>query len=230
MLSEAATGASPAGDFALGDWLVRPSLNRVSRGDATVHLEPRAMDVLAFLALRAGHVVAKREIIDTVWRKHFISETTLTHTIAVLRGVLGDDAHEPRYIETIPKRGYRLVAPVRAVTGGIAGLSRGACACWLELGDREVHLANGETLIGRDAGCRVRIDAMGVSRRHARITVAFGRATLEDLGSKNGTYICGEEAVGPRELADNDQIGIGPTVLIFRVGGLTGSTETDAPL
>jgi DNA-binding winged helix-turn-helix (wHTH) protein/TolB-like protein/tetratricopeptide (TPR) repeat protein len=100
-------------EFRVGDWLIHPSLNRMSRGGETASLQPRFMDLLVFLAERPGQVVSKEEILDGVWAKEFVSEGTLTHAVAVIRQTLGDDVRSPRYIETIPTRGYRVIAPVR---------------------------------------------------------------------------------------------------------------------
>ncbi len=227
MLASGKAGGGSPGEFSLGDWLVQPSLNLVSCSFTEKQLEPRAMDVLVFLAARAGTVVSKAELIDAVWQKSFISEATLTHTIAVLRDALGDDVKAPRYIATVHKRGYRVVAPVRRVVSTRPDPPAEGCACWLTVGDRDVPLAEGETVIGRDPGVQVRIDAMGVSRRHARITVRFGRALLEDLGSKNGTFVGAERVISVRELKDAERIAIGPAVLVFRVAGLAGSTRTE---
>jgi len=99
-------------DFHVGDWLVQPSLNVIGQAGTVRHLEPQVMDLLAFLATSGGRVVSKDEIIDTVWQGRFIAEATLTRSMADLRRALGDDQRSPRYIETIPKRGYRLVAHV----------------------------------------------------------------------------------------------------------------------
>jgi DNA-binding winged helix-turn-helix (wHTH) protein/TolB-like protein/tetratricopeptide (TPR) repeat protein len=104
-------------DFRLGDWLVQPSLNRVSRGHDSAALQPRFMDLLVVLARHGGKVVSKEEILDAVWGKEFVSEGTLTHAVAVIRQTLGDDVKSPAYIETIPTRGYRLIAPVSALSG-----------------------------------------------------------------------------------------------------------------
>jgi DNA-binding winged helix-turn-helix (wHTH) protein len=101
--------------FRLGDWLVEPSLNRLSRGDTTIQLELKVMDVLVCLAKRAGEVVTRQEIIDRVWATEFISDNTLTHAVTELRNALGDHAKDPNFIETIHRRGYRLIAPVEAV-------------------------------------------------------------------------------------------------------------------
>jgi DNA-binding winged helix-turn-helix (wHTH) protein len=99
-------------DFRVGSWLAQPTLNVVRDGGTVRHLEPQVMDLLVFLATTSGRVVSKDEIIDIVWDGRFISEATLTRSIADLRRALGDNQRCPQYIETIPKRGYRLVAPV----------------------------------------------------------------------------------------------------------------------
>ena len=96
--------------FSLGEWLVQPQLNRLSRsGGDDIQLEPKMMDVLVCLARASGQVVSREALIDAVWPEVFISESVLTRAIAGLRRALGDDARRPRYIETISKRGYRLI-------------------------------------------------------------------------------------------------------------------------
>ena len=95
----------------MGRWSVQPSLNRIGEAGTFRHLEPQVMDLLAFLASTGGRVVSKDEIIDAVWQGRFIADATLTRSIADLRRALGDDQRSHQYIETIPKRGYRLVAP-----------------------------------------------------------------------------------------------------------------------
>ncbi len=110
--------------FCLGGWLVEPSLNRLSHGDATIQLELKVMDVLVCLAERAGEVVTRQEIVDRVWATEFISDNTLTHAITEIRNALGDDARNPSFIETIHRRGYRLIAPVEAAVSDESGNSR----------------------------------------------------------------------------------------------------------
>ena len=104
----------PAG-FRLGDWVVHPAQNRLVSPKRTRHLEPRAMDLLCALASRAGKVADKDLLIDEVWEGRYISEGTLSNTVAELRQALEDDARSPRFIETIPKRGYRLIVAVEPV-------------------------------------------------------------------------------------------------------------------
>lgn len=101
-----------AADFRVGDWLLEPSLDRLSRNGTVVRLRPQLTNLLVFLASRAGRTVSKEEILQKVWAGQFVAESGMTRCIAEIRQALEDDAHEPRIIETIPKRGYRLVAPV----------------------------------------------------------------------------------------------------------------------
>ena len=116
MRPETAPAAKPIGPFRLGDWEVRQQHNELVSVKETRRLEPKAMDLLVFMASNASEVMSKDDIIDFVWEGRFISEGTLTNTIAELRRALGDDARHPRYIETIPKRGYCLVTPVESVS------------------------------------------------------------------------------------------------------------------
>lgn len=104
---------APSGDFTLGEWLVQPTQGRISRGETVVRLRPQLVDLLACLARGAGQTLTKREILERVWPKQFVAESGLARCVAELRQALGDAVQQPRYIETIPKRGYRLVAPVR---------------------------------------------------------------------------------------------------------------------
>jgi DNA-binding winged helix-turn-helix (wHTH) protein len=82
-----------------------------------VHLRPKLIDLLEFLASNQGRVVGKDEILQRVWHGEFVVESVLGRSIADLRRVLEDDVASPRIIETIPKRGYRLIAPVREAGG-----------------------------------------------------------------------------------------------------------------
>jgi len=102
--------------FLVGEWLVEPTLNRLSRGGESIQLELKAIDVLLCLVSRAGEVVSKPTLFDTVWQTEFVSDSSITSRIGELRAAFGDDAQNPTYIETIRKRGYRLIAEVRAAT------------------------------------------------------------------------------------------------------------------
>ena len=112
---EIATIIERGSPFRLGEWTVEPSLNRLTNGEGTVQLELKAMDLLLCLAERAGELVTRNELHDAVWQTEFVADNTLVKRVAQLREALGDDAKNPVYIETIPKRGYRLIAAVDAL-------------------------------------------------------------------------------------------------------------------
>jgi TolB-like protein len=103
------------GRFRVAEWEIDPAACRLAKGDTEVHLRPLLMDLLVLLSARAGEVVTKDEIIERVWQGRFLSDSVLTRTMAELRRILGDDVREPQIIETIRKRGYRLVAPVEGL-------------------------------------------------------------------------------------------------------------------
>lgn len=100
------------GDFLVGTWLVQPTLNTVSSKGNAVRLEPKVMEVLVRLASKPGEPVSKKELLNTVWADAFVTEDVLARSISELRRAFADNPREPRFIQTIPKRGYRLVASV----------------------------------------------------------------------------------------------------------------------
>ncbi|MES1242241.1 MAG: winged helix-turn-helix domain-containing protein [Acidobacteriota bacterium] len=122
MAREASDSAAPsASHFQVADWLVCPDQGTVIRGGETIRLEPRMMDVLVYLAQRPGRTVTKEELLDVVWEGMVVEEGVLPQCIHAIRKALGDDARSPRYIQTIPKRGYRLVAEVSSPAAGESG-------------------------------------------------------------------------------------------------------------
>ena len=106
--------------FRVGNWLVEPDLNLLVQADRTVQIEPKVMDVLAFLASHPGEVCPKNAIIKAVWPDTFVSDDVLAYSISELRKAFGDSARDPSVIATIAKRGYRLIAPVSEPQDGVA--------------------------------------------------------------------------------------------------------------
>jgi DNA-binding winged helix-turn-helix (wHTH) protein/TolB-like protein len=96
----------------IGDWTVEPALNQLSAAGKTVRIEPKAMEVLVYLADRPGQVVSREALLSAVWSGVVVGDDSLTQVIIKLRKALGDAPENPAYIQTISKRGYRLIAPV----------------------------------------------------------------------------------------------------------------------
>jgi DNA-binding winged helix-turn-helix (wHTH) protein len=107
----------------IGDWLVDSALNQISRGAEVEHLEPKAVEVLVALTQHAGQVVSREWLLSEIWKGVTVSDDALTQSITKLRQALGDTSKESSYIQTIPKRGYRLIATVTPHASGIAPAS-----------------------------------------------------------------------------------------------------------
>ena len=114
----------------IGDFDVEPSLNRLHKGHEMLAVEPRVMDLLMLLAEAPGQVFGREEILQRVWPETTVQDDALRRVVTLLRRVLDDDPKQPRYIETIPRRGYRLVAPCRDRTRSRPARSRGKHLGW----------------------------------------------------------------------------------------------------
>jgi DNA-binding winged helix-turn-helix (wHTH) protein len=211
--------------LAVGDWVFDSGTREVVRAGVAVPVSPKAFALLELLIRRRPAAVSKAEIHQQLWPGTFVSASNLANLVAELRCGLGDDARDPRTIRTVPRFGYAFSAEAVAVPGeAAAGPAQGAIACRLVWGYREIALDPGESLIGRDRDSVFWIDDESVSRRHARVAVDGDGATLEDLGSKNGTYVRGKRIGAAVRLADQDAIKIGPASMVFRQYRKTGST------
>ena len=196
---------------------------RELRRDGTAQaLSPKAFQFLELLLAERPRAVPKQEIHDRLWPDSFVSDASLARLANEVRAAIGDDARAPVYIRTVHRFGYAFSG--EAVAEPLAPSAPASCR--LVWADRQIPLLGGENLIGRAAEARVLIDLARVSRHHARITVGGDRAVIEDLGSKNGTSLRGRLLTGPTELADGDEICIGPAVLVFRTSAGTSTTET----
>lgn len=112
--------------FRLGPWDVDPALLEVSRQGEVRHLEPRVMELLVYLARHAGETISRQEFLENVWGDRIVVEAVLTRAISQLRGVLDDDRNSPRYVQTVHRRGYRLLEPVRWLDRSAAAAATGA--------------------------------------------------------------------------------------------------------
>jgi len=99
-------------DFKIGEWLVQPQLNRLSRSGVTHQIEPKIMQVLLVLAESPGDVVSRQSLLENVWEGTVVSDEVVSRSISELRKAFGDQARDARYIETISRGGYRLIADI----------------------------------------------------------------------------------------------------------------------
>jgi len=209
-----------------GECVFDSQARELRRGNEAVRLSPKAYQFLEVLLANRPRALSKAEIHDHLWPNIFVSESSLSRLTAEVRQALGDDARSPRFIRTVYGFGYAFSGDVVDDPEPPAAKSRDAYACRVTWGSRDIVLARGENVIGRMPDARVWIDTTKVSRRHARIIVSGGRAVIEDLGSKNGTFLRGQRIAAPAELTDGDEICVGPVLMIFRA--FRGATTTDS--
>jgi DNA-binding winged helix-turn-helix (wHTH) protein len=100
-------------DFELGGWTVRPGRLILEREGEIAHVKPKTLDVLVCLADRPGAVVSREELLSRVWQNVYVTDDVITQAIAELRRAVHDDRRQPTFLETVPRRGYRLLQPVR---------------------------------------------------------------------------------------------------------------------
>ncbi len=170
--------------------------------------------------------MSKESIHRELWPETFVTDANLPNLVVELRAALGDDAKKPRIVRTVHRFGYAFAARAAAVPEKAPARAPAPFICRLVWGPREIALDPGENLIGRERDSVVWIDDASVSRRHARISIDDSGATVEDLGSKNGTHLRGRRIEKPARLADKDAIKIGPASMIFRLFKRTGSTAS----
>ena len=209
-----------------GDFELDRERRQLLRSGRPVPLEPKAYELLSLLVERRPRVFSRPQIRDVVWAGVFVSESTLNRSVNDIRRALDDDARRPRFVRTAHGFGYAFCGEAR-VTADEPPRGVPDVQPRLVWGDRVLPLAAGENLIGRDKAAAVCLDAASVSRHHARILVEGLRATLEDLGSKNGTRLNGEQVRGTRELRDGDVIRLGDVQLLYRSLPFDGSTATE---
>ena len=211
-----------------GEFVLDSDRRQLFRDGAGVHLQPKAFELLELLVTSRPRALSKRQIRERLWPEAVVGDASLTVAVAELRASLGDDAKTPRYVRTAYGFGYAFAGEVES--GRAAGESfvpgLAPRVLWEK---RVIPLVEGDNELGRDEDVTVRVDAPGVSRRHARIRVEGERVTIEDLGSKNGTYV-GEATTpikGPTALPDSARFRLGRVLLVFRVKPERGSTRTE---
>jgi DNA-binding winged helix-turn-helix (wHTH) protein len=189
-----------------------------------VHLSRKAFDALGILLERRPDAVTKEELHARLWPGTFVSDANLSVVIAEVRKALGDEPQSPRFIRTVHRIGYAFTA--ERDEPEVGSTEQHAPDAWLVWNERALPLSTGEQVIGRDPACAIWLDGTGVSRRHARIHVERDTATLEDLGSKNGTSVNGVLLASACRLADGDRITLGQVDLEFRTRSGTRETKT----
>ena len=195
------------------------------RNDERIALTPKVFQLLLTLVEDPGTLITKRELLDKIWGETNVEEGSVTRAITRLRSALDDDASRPKYVQTVPRRGYRFAAAVRKVADAEDFASTSSFR--VMVGGRRYPLKAGENVLGRADDCEASLELASISRHHAMLTVDGNRLTLRDLRSKNGTFVAGRRIDGTVDVSDCRQIRLGSvTVLLLSASG-DASTLTE---
>jgi DNA-binding winged helix-turn-helix (wHTH) protein len=209
------------------DFVLDLEARQLFRGSEEIHVRPKTYELLELLVGSRPRALPKIQIRRRLWPETTVDDADLTVLVTELRSLLDDDAKAPRYVRTVRRFGYAFCGEV--TEDGPARHSTAKSIPRVLWERKLIPLLEGENVLGRDASVAVRIDEQGVSRRHARIVVANGAATLEDLGSKNGTSLGEDQApvTTPVPLPDNTPFRLGRILLLFRNAPEIRTTATD---
>jgi DNA-binding winged helix-turn-helix (wHTH) protein len=203
--------------LSFGSYVFDSRLRAVTRNGTAVELSPKAFLLLETLIELRPAPISKDVLYERLWPQTFVEPGNLHNLVAEIRRALDDREH--RLVRTAHGVGYSFDG--RAVDV-LASPSR----FLLWLGDEAVYLKCGETIVGRDPDATVVIDSPDVSRQHVRLFVTDDHVVVEDLGSKNGTFIDSEPIREPRVVRAAADIVIGKTRLLLRMRGDVKSTIT----
>jgi DNA-binding winged helix-turn-helix (wHTH) protein len=190
----------------------------VRRAGETVHLTPKAFQLLEILLRERPQAISRADLVRELWPATFVADGSLANLASELRSALGDPPSEARLLRTVHRFGYAFC--------GTAKEEQPISRCRLLGPDRDFALLEGENLIGRGSECGVRIASSTVSRVHARLNVDGTQATIEDLDSKNGTFVGGNRLEAPAHLSPGDEIRVGSVRLVWQ--GARPESATDS--
>ncbi len=208
----------------------RCSVDTASRAitlDGTaMELSPKAFELLMLLIDARPRVVSKAELMQALWPDTFVQEANVPVLIREVRIALGD-AEDARVIKTHHRVGYAFTADVRETRSAGSRQPAGPTFA-LAFHDRRVMLAEGASVVGRQADCDVHVNDASVSRVHARIVVSGAMVRVEDLQSKNGTKLRGASLSEPAVLASGDVVTFGTVEAQFLVDHETDTVSGTA--
>jgi DNA-binding winged helix-turn-helix (wHTH) protein len=208
-----------------GEFRLDPQRRLLYRGEQTVHLTPKAFDLLSALVEARPEAVAKADLETRIWGQTHVAETSLAGLVAELRAALGERPRESQYIRTVHGFGYAFCGLVAESPSASDPFRVGDLVYRIAWARREVSLRLGENVLGREPEAVAWMDSPTVSRRHACIRVSTEGAVIEDLGSHNGTFVRGQKVTEPVPLRDGDEIRLGSVVVTLRIGQ-AGETQS----
>ena len=210
-----------------GSFVLDLDTRELRNGGNAVALSPKAYQLLELLVMNRPKALSKSALQEQLWPGTFVVEKNLVNLIAEIRAALGDDATHPKFVRTVQRFGYAFRDQSSEPSTKRQQSCRKDARFRLVWTGGRVGLTDGEYVLGRDPDLELFLDSPNVSRRHARITITGDEATIEDLESKNGTFVADRRVDAATRLVDGDVIRVGSVELTFTVILSRGSTETE---
>ena len=211
---------------AFGEFLLDTETRELCRDGRALDLTPKAFDLLAMLIANRPRVVTKAELQERLWPDSFVVDKNLANLVSEIRDALGEDASNPRIIRTAHRVGYAFQHREGRDEPRHQPARRNERIFRLMWDDQHITLEEGEYVIGRDPDADVYVDSPSVSRRHAMLRITGHQACIEDLGSRNGTFVSNRRIDKSSALQNGDAIRVGSVVLTFRAVIAPGSTKS----
>ncbi|MGZ7080825.1 MAG: FHA domain-containing protein [Thermoanaerobaculia bacterium] len=202
--------------LSFGPFVFDSGMRALFRDGTALDLSPKALTFLEILIAARPAPVSKQILYDKLWPKTFVETGNLHNLASEVRKQIGDD--DRAVIRTMHGFGYAFSAN--------ATEDAQPSQFGIDMGGRLIRLHRGENIIGRERDATISVQASYISRQHARLLVSPHEVVVEDLGSKNGTYVGDERLTAPRTLRDGDTIKIGATVMVLRHFPEALATET----
>lgn len=203
--------------LSFGTFVFDTRLRAITREGNPAELSPKAFLLLEALIEARPAPVSKDVLYERLWPRTFVEPGNLHNLVAEIRRALEDRDH--RIVRTVHGVGYSFDA-------SDAELAVAPSRFLLWIGDEVVHLRTGENIVGRDPDAAVVIDSPDVSRQHVRLFVSDDHVVIEDIGSKNGTFIGSVRVDAPRVVRAPEDITVGKTRVLLRMRGNVDSTKT----
>jgi DNA-binding winged helix-turn-helix (wHTH) protein len=198
---------------------------QLMRDGIEIVLSPKAYHLLTLLVDTRPNAQSKDALYQALWPNTFVVEANLSNLVGEIRSALGDSAHEARFIRTLHGFGYAFCAEA-ANLEPVAQPGPAPRGYLTVAGGQAFALRAGENVVGRGSEAQVRVDLPGISRRHARIVISDTSVLIEDLDSKNGTFVGDNRVTYPVALQPGDVVSFGAVQAVFHSDRTDASTET----
>jgi DNA-binding winged helix-turn-helix (wHTH) protein len=187
MRTDASQGGEQIPLYRFGEFTFDCGSHLLLRAGVEQHLSPKAKQLLRLLLVNRPRAISREELYDQLWPSTFVCETNLATVISEVRRALGDGGRASQFIRTVHGFGYAFAGEVSTVAPQRLPVAMLLCE------HQRYLLYDGENSVGRAQDCRVVLTGATVSRHHANIIIAHRDVTIEDLDSRNGTYVKGRK-------------------------------------